>query len=165
MGGAEAATRHARGAETQRAQTTQRSQAVVLVLKLAALALAIALSGVAIGQFHQYRESDNYLLSILEKEKLARTTPSPKILLIGGSNLAFGIDSKEIEDSLGLNVVNMGLYAKLGLKYMLAQARPYIKAGDVAVVVPEYDQFYGEYANGDNTLNTALLLRSARPHS
>jgi hypothetical protein len=55
----------------------------------------------------------------------------------------------------------MGLYAKLGLKYMLAQVRPYIRAGDVVLVVPEYDQFYGDFANGDNTLNTALLYAPA----
>jgi hypothetical protein len=155
MGDFEAAAPHARGKETRR-RGAQR-----LLLKLAALALAIALSGVAIGQFHQYAEADNYILSVLEKDRMARNTPSPKIILVGGSNLAFGIDSKEIQDSLGLNVVNMGLYAKLGLKYMLVQARPYIKSGDVAVIVPEYDQFYGEYANGDNTLNTALLYAPA----
>jgi hypothetical protein len=30
-------------------------------------------------------------------------------------------------------------------------------AGDVVVIVPEYDQFYGKFSEGDNTLNTALL--------
>src|SRR5678815_5890504 len=55
----------------------------------------------------------------------------------------------------------MGLYAKLGLRYMLAQARPYIKTGDVIIVVPEYDQFYGDFAAGDATLNTALLYTPA----
>ena len=44
---------------------------------------------------------------------------------------------------------------------MLAQVRPYIRQGDVVVVVPEYDQFYGDFANGDNTLNTALLYAPA----
>ena len=128
-----------------------------LLLKLAGLALAIVLSGLLIGQFHSDLRDDTYLAAVLEKDRLIRNTPSPKIILVGGSNLAFGIDSKAIQDSLGLNVVNMGLYAKLGLKYMLAQVRPYIKRGDVVVVVPEYDQFYGDYAEGDNTLNTALL--------
>jgi hypothetical protein len=131
--------------------------ATKLVLKLAALALAIILSGLLIGQYHTNLRDDSYLAAVLEKDRLIRNTPSPKIILVGGSNLAFGIDSKAIQDSLGLHVVNMGLYAKLGLKYMLAQVRPYIKPGDVVVVVPEYDQFYGDYANGDNTLNTALL--------
>ncbi len=132
-----------------------------LVLKLLALAVAIILSGLLIGQYHTNLRDDSYLAAILEKDRLIRNTPSPKIILVGGSNLAFGIDSKAMEDSLGLHVVNMGLYAKLGLKYMLAQVRPYIKQGDVVVVVPEYDQFYGDYANGDNTLNTALLYAPA----
>ena len=44
---------------------------------------------------------------------------------------------------------------------MLAQVKPYIRRGDIVVVVPEYDQFYGEFANGDNTRNTALLYAPA----
>ena len=147
---AEGAARHARVTETQR-------PAMKLILRLVALTVAIVLSGLLIGQFHTDQRDDSYLAAVLEKDRLIRNTPSPKIILVGGSNLAFGIDSKAIEDSLGLHVVNMGLYAKLGLKYMLAQVRPYIKAGDVVAVVPEYDQFYGDYSNGDQTLNTALL--------
>lgn len=128
-----------------------------LALKLGLLALAIVLTGAAIGQYDTRVQDDNYLAAVLEKDRLIRNTPSPKIILVGGSNLAFGVDSRMLSDSLGLRVVNMGLYAKLGLKYMLAQVRPYIGTGDVVVVVPEYDQFYGDFSNGDNTLNTALL--------
>jgi hypothetical protein len=128
-----------------------------LLIRIGVLAVAILLTGLAIGQYDTRTGDDNYLAAVLEKDRLIRNTASPKIILVGGSNLAFGIDSRMMQDSLGLRVVNMGLYAKLGLKYMLAQVRPYIGAGDVVVVVPEYDQFYGEFANGDNTLNTALL--------
>jgi hypothetical protein len=128
-----------------------------LLVRIALLSLAILLTGVAIGQYDARAQDDNYLAAVLEKDRIIRSAPSPKIVLVGGSNLAFGVDSKMMQDSLGLPVVNMGLYAKLGLKYMLAQVRPYIKAGDVVVVVPEYDQFYGDFANGDHTLNTALL--------
>lgn len=132
-----------------------------LIVRIVLLTLAIIISGLLIGQYEANERNDNYLAAILEKDRLIRSTPSPKIILVGGSNLAFGIDSKKIEDSLGLKVVNMGLYAKLGLRYMLAQVRPYIERGDVVVVVPEYDQFYGDFANGDNTLNTALLYAPA----
>ena len=132
-----------------------------LLLKIVLLTMAIVFSGLLIGQYEANEPNDNYLAAILEKDRLIRSTPSPKLILVGGSNLAFGIDSKQLEDSLGLKVVNMGLYAKLGLRYMLAQVRPYIRKGDVVVVVPEYDQFYGDYANGDHTLNTALLYAPA----
>lgn len=128
-----------------------------LIVKLGALGAAVVLTGLLIGQYDAKAADDNYLAAVLEKDRLIRNTGSPKIILVGGSNLAFGIDSRMMHDSLGMNVVNMGLYAKLGLRYMLAQVKPYIKRGDVVVVVPEYDQFYGDFANGDNTLNTALL--------
>ena len=128
-----------------------------LLVRVVLLALAILLTGLAIGQYDARSQDDNYLAAVLEKDRIIRSAKSPKIVLVGGSNLAFGIDSKMMQDSLGMPVVNMGLYAKLGLKYMLAQVRPYINAGDVVVVVPEYDQFYGDFANGDHTLNTALL--------
>lgn len=119
--------------------------------------MAVVGSGILISLYDTRASDDNYLAAVLEKDRLIRTTPSPKIILVGGSNLAFGIDSRMMEDSLHVNVVNMGLYAKLGLRYMLAQVKPYIRRGDVVLIVPEYDQFYGNYSEGDNTLNTALL--------
>src|SRR5215212_3189169 len=131
--------------------------ALTLIVRLLILSSLISSSGILISQYDIRDADNNYIAAVLEKDRLIRNTASPKIVLVGGSNLAFGIDSKMMQDSLGLSVVNMGLYAKLGLKYMLAQVRPYIKRNDVVIVVPEYDQFYGEYANGDNTLNTALL--------
>ncbi len=128
-----------------------------LLLRLALLSLAVALTGIALGRYDARAQDDNYLAAVLEKDRIIRNAQSPKVILVGGSNLAFGIDSKMMQDSLRRPVVNMGLYAKLGLKYMLAQVRPYIGKGDIVVVVPEYDQFYGDFANGDHTLNTALL--------
>lgn len=128
-----------------------------LLVRIGALALAMILTGVMLGRYNSGVRDDNYLAAVLEKDRLIRNTPSPKVILVGGSNLAFGIDSRTMADSLGMNVVNMGLYAKLGLRYMLAQVRPYIREGDVVVVVPEYDQFYGDFSNGDHTLNRALL--------
>jgi hypothetical protein len=131
------------------------------LIKCALLAAAVVVSGILISQYDTRAADDNYLAAVLEKDRLIRTTPSPKMILVGGSNLAFGIDSRMIEDSLGVHVVNMGLYAKLGLRYMLAQVKPYIHPGDVVIIVPEYDQFYGKFSDGDNTLNTALLYAPA----
>jgi hypothetical protein len=127
------------------------------LLKCGLLAVAILVSGILISRYDTRATDDNYLAAVLEKDRLIRTTPSPKVILVGGSNLAFGIDSRMMEDSLGIRIVNKGLYAQLGLRYMLAQVKPYIRPGDVVVIVPEYDQFYGKFSEGDNTLNTALL--------
>ena len=141
----------------ERGERGERGGARRLLARLGALSLAVVLTGIMLGQYDARAQDDNYLAAVLEKDRIIRSAKSPKVILVGGSNLAFGIDSKMMQDSLRMPVVNMGLYAKLGLKYMLAQVRPYIGKGDIVVVVPEYDQFYGDFANGDHTLNTALL--------
>jgi hypothetical protein len=84
----------------------------------------------------------------IDKNKLLETTPGPRIIFIGGSNLSFGLDSKRIKDSLNLNPVNTAIHISIGLKYMLASAERFIKENDIVVVSPEYHQFYGELANG-----------------
>ena len=128
-----------------------------LLIRVALLTLAIFLTGFALSEYDTHADDNSYVAAVLEKDRLIRTTPSPKIIMVGGSNLAFGTDSRMIMDSLGMSVINMGLYAKIGLRYMLAQVKPYIRQGDIVLVVPEYDQFYGKYIEGDNTLNTAML--------
>ena len=144
-------------ASVSEAAAPRESRGGIFLLKCVVLAAAIVVSGVLISRYDTRDADNNYLAAVLEKDRLIRNTPSPKIILVGGSNLAFGIDSRMMQDSLGVGVVNMGLYAKLGLRYMLAQVKPYIRRGDVVVIVPEYDQFYGKFSEGDNTLNTALL--------
>ena len=86
--------------------------------------------------------SGSYLFAGKQKDFLLATVESPRIIFIGGSNLAFGTNSQMIKDSLGLNPVNTGLHASLGLKYMLDNTYRYIKKGDIVVVAPEYEHFY-----------------------
>ena len=85
-----------------------------LIIRVVVLTLLIVVSGIFIGQYDTHSGDDNYLAAVLEKDRLIRNTASPKIILVGGSNLAFGIDSRAIEDSLGIHVVNMGCTRGLG---------------------------------------------------
>jgi hypothetical protein len=75
------------------------------------------------------------------KSKLLRATPSPKIILVGGSNISHGLNSQKIHEAMGLPVVNMGLHGGLGLRFMLEEVRPAINRYDLVVIVPEYAQF------------------------
>lgn len=87
-----------------------------------------------------------YIAASIDKHRLLEEQPSPRILLIGGSNVAFGFDSVEINRRLSYNPVNMGLYVGLGLDFMLEEVEPSLRTGDVVVVSLEYefydDQFY-----------------------
>lgn len=84
-----------------------------------------------------------YMAAIIDKHRLLERTSGKRVLLVGGSNLAFGTDSPQLERELGLPVVNMGLHAGLGLRYMLDEVKPFLSKDDIVIVVPEYEQFGG----------------------
>lgn len=93
-----------------------------------------------------------YLYAYNKKYKLLEETPSPRIIFIGGSNVAFGLDCKRIKDSLHINVVNAGLHAGIGLKYMLDDIALYVRKGDIVIWAPEYTHFYGDMAGQPETI-------------
>lgn len=93
-------------------------------------------------------DKDDYMREYNKKIELIKNTPSPRVILMGASTLAFGIDSKQISDSLGINVINMGLHAGIGARYYLEDYLQYIRNGDIAIISPSYYSDFIEGANG-----------------
>jgi len=100
---------------------------------------------------------NNSLYANIDKHHRLDSLKSPKIVFVGGSNMAFGLDSKRIEDSLHMPVVNMGLHAGFGLRFMLNEVRNNVQKGDIVVISPEYQHFYGDIVNGEKVL-VALMV-------
>ncbi|HCO67792.1 MAG TPA: hypothetical protein DIT04_08585 [Dysgonomonas sp.] len=103
------------------------------------------------------RMKQSYFYGINHKQKLLQDTPAPRIIFIGGSNLTFGINSRMIKDSLGLNPINTGIQANVGLEYMLDSSIDNIRKSDIVVVVPEYSQLHGSLAYGEDPLLHAIM--------
>lgn len=116
---------------------------------LFALLFTVAMAALAVVN-KRYFFANNYLNEFPVKKQLIRDTPSPKVVVIGGSNVAFGIDSKTLSDSLGMPVVNAGLHAGLGLRYILDANTPYLRKGDILVIMPEYSHFFDTGAWGSS---------------
>lgn len=102
-------------------------------------------------------DRDDYLAVIGRKVELLETTPAPRIVFVGGSNLAFGLDSRTVQGRLGMRVVNMGMGFNMGLRFMLDLVEPRLAKGDIVVLVPEYNLFYG-LLDGDERLIDVLEL-------
>lgn len=100
---------------------------------------------------------NSYLAAQIDKMELLRNTPTPRLILIGGSNLAFSVNSPELSRELGFPVVNMGLHGGLGLKFMLDRAKPLLRKGDFVVVMPEYEHFVGRFDGNETLLNLFLV--------
>lgn len=111
-----------------------------------------AISYTAFGKIPaQYDET--FMGEFSQKHELLKTVEGPRIVLVGGSNLAFGVDSELLEKYTELPVVNYGLYANLGTKVMLDMSQKYIRNGDIVIICPEMnEQTYSLYYNADSIL-------------
>jgi hypothetical protein len=86
-------------------------------------------------------DSNSMLYSSIDKRERLKNIKTPKMVFIAGSSMAFGLDSKLIEDKFNYPVVNMGIHAGIGLHYMISEVKPYLKKGDIVVIGAEYIQF------------------------
>lgn len=98
--------------------------------------------------------SDNYLASLIDKNNLLKNTASPRIIFVGASNLAFGIDSEKMEKEFGMPVINMGIHGNLGLAFILNNVKKYLRKDDIVILAIEY--YLGEF--DFNTVNYAVKI-------
>jgi hypothetical protein len=96
--------------------------------------------------------SNNYNAAQIDKLNTWRKTPVPRIIFIGGSNLAFGLDSARLGQELGVHVVNMGHQATFGLRYLMDSVLQLSHPGDCVIMVPEYEHLGQEVYYGGSAL-------------
>jgi hypothetical protein len=94
------------------------------------------------------RASLSFLFAEIQKDSLLKYEKSPRILFVGGSNVACGLNCQMLKDSLPVHPVNTSITSELGLKYMFDNTAQYVRKGDIVVVAPEYNHFHCEDAAG-----------------
>ena len=142
---------------------------LLTILSLIIILSPIALIATAIFAIpSQYTEA--YVGVLNEKVDRLMSIEEDKIVVIGGSSVAFALDSALMEEELGKPVVNFGLYAALGTKLMLDLSRDGIKDGDIVILAPELDaQTLSLFFSTESTLNAvdddkSLLLDIPSEH-
>ena len=123
----------------------------VIIGFIAILAPFVSVVAFAVSMPPQY--TDTFVGELNEKVDRLYEIDEPKIVVVGGSSVAFGLDSAMLEKYTGMPVVNFGLYAALGTKVMLDLSRDGIKEGDIVIIAPELDaQTLSLYFSSDTTL-------------
>jgi hypothetical protein len=79
-----------------------------------------------------------YMATIADKMHLLDSVPSPRLILMSGSSMAFGVDSDLLSRELEIPVVNASLHFKLGSRFMMDQLRASIRKGDIVLITLEY---------------------------
>ena len=112
------------------------------------LCFSLIYSGLYFISLKSKYEQNDYITAIVNKHNRANSITGQKALIIAGSNIAFGIDSKIIEDSIGIPVTNLGLTGGLGAEFILNEAKALLKPNDIAILSLEYlVTLEGDYQN------------------
>lgn len=85
--------------------------------------------------------SDTFDAAAIDKYDLLMKTESPKIILVSGSNFAFGMNSEELSQAFSMPVVNLGLHAGIKPHFTVKMAEQNIGEGDIILVGFEYEQY------------------------
>src|SRR5262245_56977492 len=62
---------------------------------------------------------NDYMAAMIDKSERLAHLASPRIVVIGGSNSAFGLDGEELEKAFHRPVVNMSMHGGLGFEFMV----------------------------------------------
>lgn len=100
----------------------------------------------------------DYLTALVDKRHRLETLAPPRLVILGGSGIAFGIDSGLLETGLGRPTVNMGTNAGLSLELVLGQAEGLLRPGDEVLLIPEYELLLGEHIEGGTILRALMLF-------
>lgn len=132
---------------------------ILVKLSLFILGLSLVLCPIFVFAYSTHRQthiySKTYYAALVDKiANLKSLENQKKIVLIGGSNVAFGFNSELLQQEFPeYKVVNFGLYAMLGTKIMMDLAIDYINAGDMVFIIPEInEQSTSLYFNANATL-------------
>ena len=129
-----------------------RAVCVILAKLIAVFAAYLAIFfGVVAPQY-----INGYNASIIDKISRLESIDEPKIVLVGNSNVAFGIRSDLIEDALGMPVVNLGLHAGLGNSFHDSMTQFNVRPGDIVVFLP--------YTFDDSSFNPVLAWTTIENH-
>lgn len=112
-------------------------------------------------------DANDFVLATTDKHQRLESLAGPKVVFVGGSNLAYGLDSRSVDAALPHGVVNMGLNAYLGARFLLREVDGALTVGDVAVLSFEHRMFftYPEVDFADGMGIDHLMVIKARPRS
>jgi hypothetical protein len=108
-----------------------------------------------------YRPTDrHFLAAAIDKHRRLEQLAPPRLVLVGGSNLAFGMNCDTLEAEFHRPVVNMALHASTGGEFQLNEVRNALRPGDIVVVGLVYENFYIDFSP-----SILLRLLDSRPAS
>lgn len=120
----------------------------------ALLMIGLAVAGVYASLGNKV-ESGRWVAECLAKKSQAVHEREPQLILLAGSNAFFGLSARRLSEHYGVQTVNAGVHAGLGLTYILDYGKRFIRPGRLFVLPLEYE-LYAEH-NGAEALRYQII--------
>lgn len=134
--------------------TSNSKKNIIFIIKL--FVAFMLLIGYIYHVLPQYEQG--YNASLIDKVNRLESIDEPKVILLGNSNLAFGINSELIEEAMGMPVVNMGLHGGNGNAFHEEMARYNVTPGDIYILC------HCDYNDGNLILETMTAWSTIENH-
>lgn len=111
---------------------------LIFLILLAILPVTLLAYGALLPSYY----GDSYYAVLPEMYQRLNDAEGPKIVVVGGSNVAFGLDTALLEELLAekgydYTVCSFGLYAAVGVSAMLDMSLDTLKEGDIVILAIE----------------------------
>lgn len=127
-----------------------RNRTIISVLIVVLLFLSIPLSVVLFGICITPQFGSTYYAELPYMVERIKNTEGKRIVIVGGSAVAFGLRNDKMEEELSeYSVCPFGLYGAIGTKAMMELSRNDIRKDDIVILAPEqYSQSLSTYFGG-----------------
>lgn len=107
-----------------------------------------------VGQAIPYQSDQSFFAVFRDKYQRNIDRTKPGIIFVGGSNLAFGLDTKKVSEAFDKPALNFGFHAGLKRDFYFNALKKSILKGDVIVLVFEYSAYIEDPMSEDITWQT-----------
>ncbi|MDM8559800.1 hypothetical protein [Candidatus Parabeggiatoa sp. HSG14] len=114
----------------------------LILTLLSCLIFLSAYIGFAYNRLDNLTTENVYLCSYIDKKiRLTNAKPTPKLVVVAGSNAYVGISAKMLEQELAIPTFNFGIHAGFGPGFLLYLARQVLTSGDTVLLPLEYSMY------------------------
>ena len=132
-----------------------RRSLFIFSFKIIAVRLILTAS-ILLGYIHHVlpQYGQGYNASLIDKAERLKSVSSPKMVLLGNSNLSFGLESSLLQTRFGMPVINMGLHGGAGNAFHEEMAKIKVEKDDIYIVC------HTDFADYD-TMEDAMVVWTA----
>jgi hypothetical protein len=111
-----------------------------LLLKCVLLSGLILVSFGVVRYVYVMRMSDTvFTAAIIDKHTNLNKIKAPRLIILGGSNMLYGVNSDTLQKYLKKPVMNMAMMAPMGLNFLLGDLEQDLQKGDTVLLSAEYE--------------------------